>query len=123
MKEITLEYIYDWSMTDKFDELYHKPVCIKWNLKYWLLTESDIHEYSSFDGDIWDEPYAKLIDIDDPDNNPKIYVCSSLKILLEYNGFHKYEWPIKIYWVFWIRPTTRTHIAQIWKADILNEGW
>jgi hypothetical protein len=60
-------------------------------LKFGLLSDSDIQEYNAFDGDIWDQPYAKIVDIINPDNNPQIYVCSSLKILLEYNGFHKYE--------------------------------
>lgn len=122
MKEITLAYIWDWKMSNKFEELYHKPVCIAGRLDNSLLTADVIEEYNLFwDWDKWDKLYTMMVDIKAPENNPKIYMGSSLKLLLEKNWYKNYNWPIRVYGVFWIRPTTKTHIAQINKADILDE--
>lgn len=122
MKEITLAYIRDRTMTNKFDELYHKPVTIAGKLDSSLITKDEEEEYNSFWWwDNWDGMYTKMVDIQDPDNNPKIYIGSSLKLLLESNGYKNYNGPIRVYGMFWTRPTTKTHIAKIHKADILDE--
>lgn len=121
MREIDFDYIRWWKLQGHFKELFKKPVCISWMLDSSFMTEDEMEEYNLFDGDKWDKMYTKLVDIYAPDKKPRIYIWSSLKLLLEKNWYINYEGPIKIYWMFWTRPTTKTHIAEIWKADLLDE--
>lgn len=123
MKEITLKYLSDWKISNKFEELYHNPVCLVGRLDSSLMTKEETSEYENYNGDKWDDMYIKMVDIKDSKNNPKVYIGSSLKILLEKNWYKNYEWPVRIYGFFWIRPTTKTHVAKIRKAEILDEKW
>ena len=123
MKKINFPYIIGWKLRWNFKELYHKPVIISWVLDSSLITPHELDDYRNWEGDKWDKMYTKMVDFIDPENMPKIYIWSSLKIILESNWYFNYEWPIRIYWVFWIRPTTKTHIGQISKADILDKEW
>ncbi|MCH2189246.1 hypothetical protein MK079_05475 [Candidatus Gracilibacteria bacterium] len=122
MIDISLQYVYDWKMTKKFDELYHKEVSISGILDSSLMSEEEIDFYNRYKGDECDEMYTKMKDFEDAENRPKIYLGSSLKLLLQENGYPNYEGPIKVYGVFGIHPTTKTHIAKIWKADILDKN-
>lgn len=123
MKEITLDYIRDWKVSNKFDEIYHKQVSIVWKLDKSVLTQDDIEQYIYFKEEDYDWKYIWLVNIENKENYPRIYVWSSLKKLLEKNGYFDYESYIRVFWEFWSIPTTKSNIWKIWKADILDEEW
>ena len=107
---------------DKYDQVYIALVEKIWNWKYRVGHRTR---------DIWFDMSKKLVEKLSNilerynfyywPNQMVVYIWSSLKILLEKNGYIDYEWPIRVYWKFWSINTTKTNIGKIWKADILDK--
>ena len=112
------------SKDDKYDVIYSWMVEQRYNARYIMYRRWTNIRFTVSKKHI--DRFMNILEKFDYSYSPDqiiVYLWSSLKLLLEENWYHDYEWPIKVYWTFWSINTTKTNIWRIWKADILDSEW